>query len=207
MPGIDPNIIVHEIKTNQNAKPVRQLLRPVHRHKVVAINIEVEKLLKEGFVYPMALTDWVSNMVPVNKKQGTICVCVDYRDINKACPKENCLTPFVDQIVDDCASREIFSLMDGFYGYNKINILLMDQHKTAFIFPWGTFPYQKLPFGLKNASATFQRAMYYAFHNIKHIIQPYLDNIPVHSMHFQDHLTHLRAIFVHCRYYRICLNP
>jgi hypothetical protein len=113
----------------------------------------------------------------VNKKQGTIHVCVDYRDINKACPKDNYPTPFIDQIVDDCAGSEIFSLMDGFSGYNQINILPADQHKTAFIFPWGTFAYWKLPFGLKNVGATFQRAMSYAFHDIKHIVQPYLDDL------------------------------
>jgi hypothetical protein len=207
MPGIDPDIIVHEIKTYPDAKPVRQRLHPVHPRKVVAIKLEVEKLLKDGFIYPVALTDWVSNLVLVNKKQGTIHVCVDYRDINKACPKDNYPTPFVDQIVDDCAGSEIFSLMDGFSGYNQINILPMDQHKTTFIFPWGTFAYRKLPFGLKNAGVTFQRAMSYAFHDIKHIVQPYLDDLPMHSMRRQDHPTHLRAIFVRCRYYRIRLNP
>ena len=123
--------------------------------KVVVIKIEAKKLLKVGFIYPMALIDWVSNIVLVNKKQGTIHVCVDYRDINKACPKENYPTPFVDQIIDDCAGSEIFSLMDGFSGYNQINILLADQHKTAFIFPWGTFAYQKLPFDLRIVGATF----------------------------------------------------
>jgi hypothetical protein len=75
-------------------------------------------------------------------------------------------------IVDDCAGSEIFSLMDGFFGHNQINIAPDDQHKTTFICPWGTFAYKKLPFGLKNAGATFQRAMSYAFHDIKHIVQP-----------------------------------
>jgi hypothetical protein len=114
---------------------------------------------------------------------------------------------FVDQIVDDCVGSEIFSLMDSFSSYNQINILPMDQHKTAFIFPWGTFAYRKLPFGLKNVGATFQRAMFYAFHDIRHIVQPYIDDLPMHSMHRQDHPTHLRAIFLRCCYYGIRLNP
>jgi hypothetical protein len=97
--------------------------------------------------------------------------------------------------------------MDGFSSYNQINIAPEDQHKTAFICPWGTFSYRKLPFGLKNAGATFQHAMSYTFHDIKHIVQPYLDDLPAHSMHRVDHPTHLRAIFVHCRFYRIRLNP
>jgi hypothetical protein len=129
MPGIDPSIVVHEIKTYPGAKPVRQRLRPVHPRKAAAIKLEVENLLKAGFIYPVALTEWVSNPVPIDKKKGSIRVCVDYRDINKACPKDNFPTPFVDQIVDDCAGSEIFSLMDGFSGYNQINIATEDQRK------------------------------------------------------------------------------
>jgi hypothetical protein len=70
--------------------------------------------------------------------------------------------------------------MDGFSGYNRINILPVDQHKTTLIFPWGTFSYWKLPFGLKNDGATFQQAMSYVFHDIKHIMEPYLDDLPAH---------------------------
>jgi hypothetical protein len=97
--------------------------------------------------------------------------------------------------------------MDGFSGYNQINILPVDQHKTAFICPWGTFAYRKLPFSLKNAGATFQCAISYAFHDIKHIVQPYLHDLPVHSMHCSDHPTHLQAIFLCCQFYCILLNP
>jgi hypothetical protein len=207
IPGIDLAIVLHEIKTYPDAKPIRQRLHLVHPHKAAAIKLEVEKLLKDDFIYLVALTKWVSNPVSIDKKGGSIRVCVDYRDINKACPKDNFPTPFVDQIVDDYVGTEIFSLMDGFSGYNQINIALEDQHKTSFICPWGTFAYRKLPFGLKNAGATFQRAMSYAFHDIKHIVQPYLDDLPTHSMHRVDHPTHLKAIFVRCRFYRIRLNP
>ena len=118
IPGISPSIIVHEIKTYPDAKPVRQKLRPVHPKKIAAIKAEVEKLLKFGFIYPVPLIEWVSNLVLVAKKQGTIRVCVDYRDLNKACPKDNYLMPFIDQIIDNCARSVIFSFMDGFSGYN-----------------------------------------------------------------------------------------
>jgi hypothetical protein len=207
MLGIDPIIVVHEIKTYPGAKTIRKRLRPIHPCKAAAIKIEVEKLLKDGFIYPVALTEWVSNPVPIDKKGDSICVCVDYRDINKACPKDNFPTPFFDQIVDDYAESEIFSLKDGFSDYNQINIAPEDQHKISFIFPWGTFSYRKLPFGIKTAGATFQRAMSYAFHDINHIVQPYLDNLSAHSMHRVEHPTHLCTIFVHCRFYRIRLNP
>jgi len=88
--------------------------------------------------------------------------------------------------------------MDGFFGYNKINIYPQDQSKTTFICLWVTFAYRKLPFGLKNARATFQRAMNYAFHDIKHIVQPYLDDLPAHSQKPADQLQHLREIFLWC---------
>lgn len=72
-------------------------------------------------------------------------MCVDYWDLNKACPNNNYLTPFID----DCADSEIFLFMGGFYGYNQIDIHLEDQHKKTFICPWGTFMYQKFPSALK----------------------------------------------------------
>ena len=93
MPGIDPKIVVHEIKTYLDAKSIRQRLRLIHPRKAAVIKAEVEKLLRAGFIYPIPLTDWVSNIVLVTKKQGTIRVCVNYRDINKACPKDNYPTP------------------------------------------------------------------------------------------------------------------
>ena len=114
MPGIDPSIVEHEIQTYHDAKPVQQKLKPVNPRKAAAVKAKVEKLLKAGFIYPIALTEWVSNPVPVDKKQGTIHVCTDFRDLNKACPKDNYPTPFIDQIIDACASSRFFSFMDGF---------------------------------------------------------------------------------------------
>ena len=89
MPNIDPSIVVHKIPTYPHAKPVRQRLRPVHPRKAAAIKGEFEKLLKSWFINPIPLTNCVSNTVPVTKKQGVIHICVDYQDLNHACPKDN----------------------------------------------------------------------------------------------------------------------
>jgi hypothetical protein len=97
--------------------------------------------------------------------------------------------------------------MDGFSRYNQINIIPVNQYKTTFICPWGTFTYRKLPFGLKNVGATFQHAMSYAFHHVNHIVKPYFDDLPAHSMCHVDHPIHLCAIFLQCRFYHIRLNP
>lgn len=147
------------------------------------IKIEVEKLLHAGFIYPIPLPNWVSNIVPVMKKQGTIRVCVDYRDVNHVYPKENYPATFINQIVDDYVGCKIYLFMDGFSGYSQINILPMDQPKITFICPWGIFSYRKLPFGLKNVGATSHRVTYYAFHDIKHIVHPYLDDFLAHYKH------------------------
>ena len=143
MPGIDPSIVVHKIKTYPSAKPVHQKLRQVHPWKAVSIKEEVEKLLKSGFIYPVPLTEWVFNIIPMNKKQVTIRVCIDFRDLNQTCPKHNLPTPYIDQIIDNYAWSIIFSFMDGFFGYNQIKILPSDQHNMSFVFPWGTFNYRK----------------------------------------------------------------
>jgi hypothetical protein len=152
---INPHIIKHEIRTYPNAKPIRQRLRAVNPRKAPAIKAEVEKLLIDGFIYLIPLTEWVSNLVPVNKNQGTIHVCMEFCNLNKARLKDNFPMRFIDQIINECAGRKIFSFMDGFSGYNQIQIKPKDQHKTTFICPWGTFTYRKMPFGLKNVRATF----------------------------------------------------
>jgi hypothetical protein len=96
MPGIEPKIVEHEITMYPDAKLVRQKLRLVNPKNAATIKIEVEKLLKAGFIYPIHLTQWVSNPMPINKKQGTIHVCTDFCDLNKACPKDTFPTPFID---------------------------------------------------------------------------------------------------------------
>jgi hypothetical protein len=97
--------------------------------------------------------------------------------------------------------------MDGFSGYNQIQIKPEDQHKTTFICPWGTFAYRKMPFSLKNVGATFQRAMSFSFHDLKHIVEAYLDDLASRSRKRMNHPTHLRLIFEHCSYFRFRLNP
>lgn len=87
----------------------------------------------------------------------------------------------IDQVIDACASHEVLSFMDGLLGYNQIRIHQQDQYKIAFTTPWGTFTYCVMPFGLKNARATFQRTMSYVFHDLVHIILAYLDVLTARS--------------------------
>jgi hypothetical protein len=88
--------------------------------EAMAIKVEIDKLRQAKFNFPIEYTSWVSNLTPVTKKQGTVHVCMNLQDLNKACPKDNFPTPFINKIVDSCASHEVLSLMDNFSGYNQI---------------------------------------------------------------------------------------
>lgn len=137
MHDIYPNIVEHEIKTYLNVKHVRQNLCLINPQKATTIKVEVENMLNAGFIYHVPLNDWVSNPVLVRKKQGNLRVCMDFRDLNKACSKYNLPTPFIDQIIDECVGSEMLYLMDGFSRYHQIQIRPKDQHKTTFIFSLG----------------------------------------------------------------------
>uniref|UniRef100_A0A2N9GIB6 Integrase catalytic domain-containing protein n=1 Tax=Fagus sylvatica TaxID=28930 RepID=A0A2N9GIB6_FAGSY len=144
MPGLDTDIVVHKIPLKPECKPVKQALR---RMKPEA------------------------NIVPVPKKDGKVRMCVDYRDLNRASPKDNFPLPHIDidTLVDNTATNVVFSFfMDGFSGYNQIKMAEEDKSKTAFVTHWGTFVYDVMPFGLKNAGATYQRAMVTLFHDMIH---------------------------------------
>ena len=120
--GIYPSIVEHEIWTYPDAKPVWQKLRPVNLRKAAAVKAKVEKLLKAGFIYPIALTEWVSNPILVDKKHGMISICTQFQYLNKSCPKDNYPTPFINQIIDTYVGSEVFSFIDGFTRYNQIQI-------------------------------------------------------------------------------------
>uniref|UniRef100_A0A2N9GD13 RNA-directed DNA polymerase n=1 Tax=Fagus sylvatica TaxID=28930 RepID=A0A2N9GD13_FAGSY len=174
MPGLDTDIVVHKIPLKPECKPVKQALRRMKPEVILKIKEEVEKQLKAGFLSTVTYSDWVANIVPVPKKDGKVRMCVDYRDLNRASPKDNFPLPHIDTLVDNTATNVVFSFMDGFSGYNQIKMAEEDKSKTAFITHWGTFVYDVMPFGLKNAGATYQRAMVTLFHDmIHHEIEKY----------------------------------
>ena len=147
-------------------------------------------------------------MVPVRKKSGEIRIYIDFRNLNKASLKENYPLPKMDQILQNIVGSQNMSMLDGFLGYNQILVHVEDQEKTTFTTPWGTFMYAKMPFGLMNAGATFQREMDIAFSEEKEkMVVVYLDDITVFSRREEDHLKHLEKIVLKCRRFGISLNP
>lgn len=113
---------------------------------------------------------------------------MDFRDLNKACPKDNFPLPNIDNLVNYIIGHEMLSLMDGFSGYNHITVASEDQHKTTFITCWGLFCYKVMPFSLNNVGSTYQWEMMYIFHDYIHdIMEDYVDDILAKSKIWEDH--------------------
>ena len=169
---------------------------------------EIKKMYEAGIIVPVRFLDWVSNLVAVRKKTGEIRLCIDFRNFNRASLKDNYPLPKMEHILQRVVGSKRISLLDGFSRYNQVLVLPKDQLKTTFTTPWGTFMYVKMPFGLMNAGATFQRAMDIAFsEEIGHFIVIYLDDITVYSKSNEEHLKHLRKVLEKCRRFGLSLNP
>ncbi|WKA10892.1 hypothetical protein VitviT2T_028440 [Vitis vinifera] len=152
--------------------------------------------------------EWLANVVPVPKKDGKVRVCVDFRDLNKASPKDDFPLPHIDMLVDSTTGHSMLSFMDGFFGYSQILMAPEDMEKTPFITEWGTYCYRVMPFGLKNAGATYQRAATTLFHDMMHRdVEVYVDDMIVKSRDRSDHLVALKRFFERIRQFRLRLNP
>ena len=123
-------------------------------------------------------------------------MCVDFTDLNKACPKDSYPLPRIDTLVDSSARNQLLSLKDAFSGYNQIKMEEVDQEKTSFVTSQGLFCYKVMSFGLKNAGATYQRLMNKMFaHQIGRNVQVYVDDMLVKSLREKDYLDDLRETF------------
>ena len=177
MKGFDPVLYTHRIYISPNCKPIKQSHHRINPALRDIVKNELQKLLNAGFIYPILDSQWVSPLVIVLKKGGKWCVFEDYGELNLATKKDHFPLPFVDQVLDNLVGKKYFSFLDGFSGYNQIQIALEDQEKTTFTCPWGMFSYSVLPFGLCNAPKTFQRAVFSIFSDISaNCLEIYMDD-------------------------------
>ena len=114
------------------------------------------RLKQAGAIKEVFYPEWLAITVVVKKKNGKWRVCVDFTDLNKACPKDPFPMPKIDQLVNAIASHPRMSFLDAFQGYHQIPLALDDQEKTAFVTPIGNYHYKVMPFGLKNTGSTYQ---------------------------------------------------
>ena len=143
----------------------------------------------------------------VKKANGKWRMCVDFTDLNRACPKDSYPLPRIDTLVDSTARHELLSFMDTFSGYNQIKMSEEDQERTSFVTSQGLFCYKVMPFGLKNVGATYQRLMNKMFtHQIGRNVQVYVDDMLVKSLRENDHLNNLQEMFDTLWSYNMKLN-
>jgi hypothetical protein len=160
MPGVPKELIEHSLNVYPQAVPKKQRLCHFAPDKREAIKREIAKLLAAGFIKEVIHPEWVANPVLVLKKNKEWRMCVDYTDLNKHCPKDHFGLPRIDQVVDSTAGCVLLCFLDCYSGYHQIALKEDDQIKTAFITPFGTYAYKTMSFGLKNAGATYQRAIH-----------------------------------------------
>ncbi|RDY01041.1 hypothetical protein CR513_15677, partial [Mucuna pruriens] len=133
MLGLDREIVEHKLPLLLGATPIRQQLRRMKPEVALKIKEEEEKQWNVGFVAVANYPQWVANIVSVPKKDGKVRMCVDYRDLNRASPKDNFPLSHIDVLVGNIAQDTFFSFMDGFSSYNQIMMLPENREKTTLI--------------------------------------------------------------------------
>ncbi|KAG9450497.1 hypothetical protein H6P81_010462 [Aristolochia fimbriata] len=183
MPDLDPQVAVHKLAVHPSVRPVKQSQRRFRLELVPEIEKEIDKLIAVNFIREVKYPSWIANIVPVKKKTGQIRVCVDFYNLNTACPKDDFPLPITELMVDATTGHEALSFMDGSSGYNQIRMDLKDEELTAFRTPKGIFCYKVMSFGLKNAGATYQRAMQNIFDDFLHKrVKCYVDDLVVKTI-------------------------
>ena len=178
------------------ARPVKQKKRKLGPERLIAVRQETSKLQQADFIREVHYPDWLSNVVMVKKASGKWRMCVDFIDLNGACPKDSFLFPSIDRLVDASAGHCILSFIDAFSGYNQIMMDPSDQEKTTFITEEGLYCYKVMPFGLKNAPATFQRLVNTVFTDqLRRNMEAHIDDMIVKSKESAEHLKYLRETF------------
>ena len=208
MPGVPREVIEHSLAVRADARLVRQKVRRLAPERQDVIRREVDKLLLAGFIREVRHPDWLANPVVVPKANGKWRVCIDYTDLNKACPKDPFPLPRIDQIVDSTAGCDLLCFLDAYSGYHQISMCKGDEEKTAFVTPSGIYCYTRMPFGLKNAGSTYQRCMQYAFRSqLGRNVEAYVDDLVVKSRSKSTLLEDLEETFNNLRRARLRLNP
>ena len=183
------------------------------------------KLLDAGIIYPISDSSWVSPTQVVPKKSGITVVkndqgeliptrlttgwrvCIDFTKLNAVTKKDHFPLPFLYQVLERVAGHDYYCFLDGYSGYFQIAIALEDQEKTTFTCPIGTYAYRRMPFGLCNAPATFQRCMLSIFSDmVERIMEVFMDDLTVYGKTFDDCLLNLKKVLKRCIEKDLVLN-
>jgi hypothetical protein len=198
-------------------KPVVDHQRRLTHAMRDVVKKEVIKSLDVGIIYPVPHSEWVSLVHCVPKKGGLTVVknennelipqrtvtgwrmCIYYRKLNKVTKKDHFPLPFIDEMLERLANHAYFCFLDGYSKFMQIPIHPDDQHKTTFTCPYGTFAYRRMPFGLCNAPASFQRCMMVVFSEfIEEIVEVFMDDFSIYGKTFMDCLANLDKVLTRC---------
>ncbi|KAI3762510.1 hypothetical protein L1987_52940 [Smallanthus sonchifolius] len=223
--GISPAYCTHRILMEDEYKPVVQPQRRLNPNMQEVVKKEVLKLLDAGVIYPIFDSPWVSPTQVVPKKGGMTVimneknelipsrtvtgwrVCIDYRKLNDATRKDHFPLPFIDQMLERLVGQQFYCFLDGFSGYFQIPIAPEDQDKTTFTCPYGTYAYRRMPFGLCNTPATFQRCMVAIFQDmLETFMEVFMDDFLVYGTSFDQCLLNLDRMLKRCIETNLLLN-
>ncbi|XP_050207856.1 uncharacterized protein LOC126657237 [Mercurialis annua] len=223
--GISPSVVMHKIHLENESRASAQRQRRLNPNMKEVVHKEIVKLLDAGIIYPISDSAWVSPIQCVPKKGGITVienekgeqistrtvtgwrVCIDYRKLNTETRKDHFPLPFIDQMLERVAGHAYYCFLDGYSGYNQILIFPDDQEKTTFTCPYGTFAYRRMPFGLCNAPATFQRCMTSIFADmIEDIMEVFMDDFSVFRDSFEICLNNLERVLARCEETNLVLN-
>ncbi|GFY22400.1 retrovirus-related Pol polyprotein from transposon 17.6 [Trichonephila clavipes] len=194
-PGGEPTpIIEHRINTRDNL-PVAVLPYRMNPSKKEILKREIDRLLEEGIIEECE-SPYASPVVLIPKPNGTFRLCIDYRKLNEITVADTYPLPRMDDLLHQAKLTPFISTLDLRAGYHQVQVHVEDQDKRAFVCPFGTYRYLRMPYGLRKAPATFQRLMNRFCNGLQDILAlPYLDDIIVSSETFEKHMFDLKAIF------------
>jgi hypothetical protein len=211
MPGLSRELDEHWLLIKATFIPYKQGAQNFKPEIIGRVKEEVDWLLQAGFIQPCRYADWVFNIVPVEKKNTRkIQICVDFRNLNQATPKDEYPMLIANLLIDSTSGNKVINFLGGNVGYNQIFMAKEDVNKTTFRCPGfiNLFEWVIMTFGLKNAGATYRRAMNLIFHDLLRVlIEVYIDNIVVKLVGFKEHMADLKLSLERMKKYRLRMNP
>ncbi|GKB77213.1 reverse transcriptase domain-containing protein [Tanacetum coccineum] len=208
MAGVPRRIIEHALNVNPSLDPMCQKRRTFSMEKSRVVTKEVAEWVKAGIVHPMKYPTYISNPVLVKKGDGTWRMCIDFKNLNSACPKDYYPPPNIDCKVESVMGFKYKCFLDAYKGYHQIQMAEKDKEKTAFYTDQGTYCYTKMPFGLKNAGATYQRLVDSTFQSqIGRNLEAYVDDMVIKSKDEKILLADIAETFDNLKKINMKLNP
>jgi hypothetical protein len=206
--GANRDVIEHSLNVDPAIRPRRQKLRKMSEDKAEGARNEVKRLLSARVIREVTYPEWLANTVMVKKANGMWRMCMDFTDLNKACPKVEFTLPRIDSLVDAAATSELMSLLNCYSGYHQFWMKKEDEPKTSFITPSGTYCYLRMREGLKNAGGSFSRMTAKVLHSqIGKNVLTYVDDIIVKRTKQENHIADLQETFANFRRAGLKLNP